>query len=47
MPHTVFRCTECGNLVAVKERPERCLNCRRAESGITEYALFEEYTIGT
>lgn len=42
MSYDFWRCTECGNLVAQKNRPERCLNCRTGDSELTEYPLYEQ-----
>lgn len=29
----VWRCTSCGNLVMMPDRPERCYNCRSGDPG--------------
>ena len=36
-----WRCTECGNLVAKEQRPDRCYNCRTGDSDLTQNPLYE------
>lgn len=45
MPHLDFwRCTRCGNVVAMglrEEKPDKCYLCRTGESELTDNSLYE------